>query len=228
MADPYQILGVDRDATDEEIKRAYRKLAKQYHPDANPGDAYAAKKMQEINDAYDQIKNPEKYRGQGTGSQGHNPYGQSGYGGYGGYGYGPFGGGYYQQQRSYGQKYADPHMQAAYNYILYRRYREALNVLTQMNGVRDAAWYYLSALASQGVGNQVTALEHMRKAVFMEPDNQEYLSALDRMEHGTDAYRRQAGNFQGFDVRSNPCTAMCLCYLCNQICPGFGYWLLCC
>ena len=63
MADPYQILGVSPDASDEEIKRAYRKLAKKYHPDANPGDEYAAKKMQEINDAYDRIKNPEKNQG---------------------------------------------------------------------------------------------------------------------------------------------------------------------
>ena len=200
MADPYQILGVDRDASDEEIKRAYRRLAKQYHPYANPGDEYAAKKMQEVNDAY----------------------GQSG-----GYGYDPFGG-YYQQRRSYNQKYADSHMQAAYNYILYRRYREALNVLAQMNRVHDADWYYLSALANQGVGNQVTALEHMRKAVSMDPSNQEYLNALDRMEHGGDTYRQQAGNFRGFDIRSNPCASICLCYLCNQMCPGMGWWLLCC
>ena len=222
MVDPYQILGVDRDASDEEIMRAYRRLAKQYHPDANPGDEYAAKKMQEVNDAYDRIKNPEKYRGPGAGSQGYDPYGQSG-----GYGYDPFGG-YYQQRRSYNQKYADSHMQAAYNYILYRRYREALNVLAQMNSVHDAAWYYLSALANQGVGNQVTALEHMRKAVSMDPGNQEYLDALDRMEHGGDDYRRQAGNFRGFDIRSNPCASICLCYLCNQLCPGMGWWLLCC
>ena len=223
MADPYQILGVDRNASDEEIKRAYRKLAKKYHPDANPGDESAAKKMQEINDAYDRIKNPEKNQGPGGGSQGYNPYGQ----GYGSYGYGPFGGYYQQQNRSYNQKYADSHLQAAYNYILYRRYREALNVLSQFEGVKGAEWYYLSALANQGVGNQVTALEHMRKAVSMDPGNQEYLNALDRMEHGGDAYRRQAGNFQGFDLKMNPCTSLCLCYLCNRICPGMG-WIFCC
>ena len=222
MADPYQILGVDRDATDEEIKRAYRRLAKQYHPDANPGDEAAAKKMQEINDAYDQIKNPEKYHGPASGgTQGYNPYGQTGYG------YGPFGG-YYQQRQSYNQKYADSHLQAAYNYILYRRYREALNVLAQFEGVKGAEWYYLSALANQGVGNQVTALEHMRKAVSMDPGNQEYLNALDRMEHGGDTYRRQAGNYQGFGLNMNPCAALCLCYACNQLCPGMGYWWLCC
>ena len=221
MADPYQILGVSPDASDEEIKRAYRRLAKQYHPDANPGDEYAAKKMQEINDAYDRIKNPEKYKGPASGGgQGYNPYGQS-------YGYDPFRG-YYQQRQSYGQRYADSHLQAAYNYILYRRYREALNVLAQFEGVKGAAWYYLSALANQGVGNQVTALEHMRKAVSMEPDNQEYLNALDRMEHGGDAYRRQAGNFQGFNLGMNPCATVCLCMLCNRICPGMGYYFLCC
>ena len=215
MSDPYQVLGVDRNATDEEIKRAYRKLAKQYHPDANPGDAYAAKKMKEINDAYDQIKNPEKYRSRTSGGQGYDPYGQTGYDGY---GYGPFGG-YYQQQ-SRGPKYADSYLQAAYTYILYRRYREALNALDQYTGTRGAEWYYLSALANQGIGSQVTALEHMRKAVSMDPGNQEYLSALDRMEHGGDTYRRQAGNFQGFDLRMNPCTSLCLCWMCNQICPG--------
>ena len=57
--DPYKVLGVSRDASDEDIKRAYRQLAKKYHPDLNPGDKVAAQKMQEVNAAYEQIKNPE-------------------------------------------------------------------------------------------------------------------------------------------------------------------------
>ena len=71
--DPYKVLGVSRDATDDEIKRAYRALAKKFHPDLNPGDQEAARKMQEVNEAYDQIKNPEKYAQQTN--PGGNPYG---------------------------------------------------------------------------------------------------------------------------------------------------------
>ena len=84
--DPYSVLGVSRNASEEEIKKAYRKLAKQYHPDLHPGDPAAARKMNEINNAYEMIKNPEKaayqqqtYRQQA--SYGHTDYGQPGSGG---------------------------------------------------------------------------------------------------------------------------------------------------
>jgi len=62
MNDPYAVLGVSRDASEDEIKAAYRRLAKKYHPDLNPGDEAAAAKMKEINAAYDQIKNPAAYK----------------------------------------------------------------------------------------------------------------------------------------------------------------------
>lgn len=57
--DPYSVLGLTPDASDEEVKRAYRALAKKYHPDMNPGDQHAAEMMNRINAAYDQIKNPQ-------------------------------------------------------------------------------------------------------------------------------------------------------------------------
>lgn len=60
--DPYEVLGVSRGASEDEIKQAYRRLAKQYHPDLHPGDAACAKKMNEINEAYDLLKNPQAYQ----------------------------------------------------------------------------------------------------------------------------------------------------------------------
>lgn len=78
ISDPYAVLGVPRTASKEEIKKAYRTLAKKYHPDLHPNDAAAAEKMNEINQAYDMINNPSKYRQTQTG------YGYSGYGNYSG------------------------------------------------------------------------------------------------------------------------------------------------
>ena len=203
IEDPYRVLGVSPDASDEEIKKAYRQLAKKYHPDANPGDEQAAKRMQEINAAYEQIKNPQKAAGSGA---------AGGYG-YGGYGYGAYGG-----QQSYagqGTNYA----QSAMQYIRFGRFREALQALSNVpQGERDPYWYYVSALANNGVGNQVTALEHIRRAVSMDPGNPTYLHTLEVIEHGGDAYRQRAGEYRGFSGDGPACSSPCLWCFLMQLC----------
>ena len=87
MIDPYKVLGISPGASEEEIKKAYRQKAKQYHPDLHPGDQEAARKMNEVNEAYDMLKNPEKYERQKAREQqqsyyrstyGNNGYSQSG------------------------------------------------------------------------------------------------------------------------------------------------------
>ena len=136
--DPYKVLGLSPDASDEEGKRAYRTLAKKYHPDLNPGDQEAARKMQQVNEAYDQIKNPEKYARQGASSGGAGSYGSP----FGGFGYDPFGG--YQQGRASADQ-GDQYQTSAEQYIRFHRWQEALNALENSRN-RDARWYYLLSL----------------------------------------------------------------------------------
>ncbi len=234
ISDPYKVLGVSPDASDEEIKRAYRKLAKKYHPDMNPGnEEEAAKKMNEINAAYDQIKNPEKaqqeaYRQQGAGGYGGsygNPYGNP-FGGYGD----PFSA-WYEAQRRQQEEYnrtTPPEMQAARNYINYGRYTEAINALSGTAAAdRTAQWYYLSALANSGAGNRMTALDHARRAVQMEPNNAQYRQVLEQLQQTGRVYQQRQ---QGYPMRldlSKICLALCLCNACGGYCCnpfGFGYY----
>ena len=58
--DYYQILGISKDSSAEDIKKAYRKLARKYHPDLNPGDKEAETKFKEINEAQEVLSDPEK------------------------------------------------------------------------------------------------------------------------------------------------------------------------
>lgn len=112
MRDPYEVLGIPQGASDDEIKAAYRKLAKKYHPDLNGGSAEAEAKMKEVNEAYNILI---KHKGTGGAQSGYggysNPYGGSSYGGssyggsYGGYGQSGYGQGGYGSSGQYGGGY---------------------------------------------------------------------------------------------------------------------------
>ena len=100
--DPYKVLGVSRDATQDEIKKAYRKMAKLYHPDLHPDDPQANQKMNDVNTAYDMLMNPDKYEAQRARERAYSnsSYGRSSYGGSYSGTYGSSQQGQYRQYRS--------------------------------------------------------------------------------------------------------------------------------
>lgn len=212
MLDPYKILGVPRNASDEEIKKAYRRLSRKYHPDANinnPNKAQAEEKFKEVQQAYEQIMKEREY-------------GSDSFGGY-DTGYGGFGG---QNNSSYQDEEAI-RRQAAANYIQNGYYQEALNVLSSL-AQRNGQWYYLSAMANMGAGNNVNALNHIREAVRLEPDNMQYRMLLNRMEGGGTWYQEQQNPFGGMPVAGDSfCMKLCIANaLCSLCCPGSG--IICC
>lgn len=204
MRDPYEVLGVPRGASDEEIKAAYRRLAKKYHPDMNPDDPRAAEKMNEINAAYDAIKDgtANSYGGGSGGSGWSNAGSWGGYGGWGGY-----------QQQSIRSEY-----QAAMNFINSGHFQEALNALSGVpTAERDGNWYYLSAVANAAMGNRVTALEYARTAVRMDPNNYQFLRLVQELESGGPVYSSYRRNYPNVGTGSW-CLDMLLCNLCCNPC----------
>ncbi len=237
MSDPYQVLGISSTATDEEVKAAYRRLAKQYHPDRNNGSAEAEKKMMQINDAYAEIMDIRKNGGHSTrsGSSSSSGY-QNGYsnsygGGANGYGnpYNDFFGGFWGQgYGSSGQaRQGAPQFAMVRQYLSSGRYHEAMQLLQSMSD-GSAEWYYLAGRAHQGMGDDIAALNYARQAANMEPMNMEYTSFVRELTQGGNEYRRQGTDFGGVAncLCSNPCLT---CMLFNLCCGGSGCgWRFCC
>lgn len=202
MIDPYKVLGVSPGATQEEIKKAYRRKAKEYHPDLHPNDPDAARKMNEINEAYEMLQNPEKFKsrqeeeqrrqqartsygGYGHGSQRSSNQGYGRYEGTGGW-YSDFGGFDFEDLFSFGftkQYDTTPYPQPGDPDDLVRaiyavnsgRFADAIMILSQMtSNYRNARWYYVSAVAYNGVGDTLRALDLLQRAIQMDQSNPIY------------------------------------------------------
>ncbi len=256
MSDPYQVLGVSRDASDDEIKKAYRNLSRKYHPDANinnPNKDKAEEMFKLVQQAYEQIIYERQHPysssyggghayGQASGSSSYHgsSYGgttykeREGYGGYGDF-WGDFWSQFTQEAGGAGagsgsasgqNSYTDEEtirMRAAANYINSRHYREALNVLSEIQQ-RSAQWYYYSALSNAGLGNNVAALQDAQTALRMEPNNLQYQMLVQRLQSGSSWYEAQQNPYGGMSSSTgNWCLRMCLLNLfLNLLCGGGG------
>ncbi len=210
IQDPYKVLGLSYGASDKEVTKAYRKLVKKYHPDLHPDDKMAAKKMREINEAYDQIKS-------GNVNQ-----------------YGTYNNTEYNKSTNYTNTYNNStsynnnnntynsedinRYQAATHFISLGRYREALKILSEIQD-KTARWYYLSSIANYYTGNRITALNHAKMAVQMEPNNLEYQRLLQQIQNRGNTYKVQSQNYGSPTSVSDICFWACFANaICNCCC----------
>ena len=211
MRDPYEVLGASPSASDEEVKRAYRDLARKYHPDNyvdNPLADLAQEKMKEINEAYDAITKGAASSAQNRNNT-YNAYGRSaGYNHAGSY------------QTSQNPTYAKIRQNINLGNIVVAE--EQLNAIA----TRDAEWYYLSAIANFNLGNRITAMEHIQRAISMQPNNPEYQRVYAQMQNGGNMY----SNFnQVFTMNMGTSARLCLSVIAaNIMCRYCGMPFICC
>lgn len=184
---PYDILGVSPDATDEEVKKAYRTLSKKYHPDANIHSEFQeeyTEKFKQVQNAYKTIMDSRKHGFQNQsygGSQTYTQYTNSDQG-------------IYQQ---------------AAQYINAGRFQDALNILEQIKN-KQGLWFYYSAIAMNGIGNHMTALEYAQTAVQFEPNNIQYLFLLQQLQSSQRQYRTYQQSYGTPYQAANCCYSLLL------------------
>lgn len=196
MTDPYKVLGVSPNASDDEVKTAYREMARKYHPDSyanNPLADLAAEKMKEINEAYDMITSQRKNAGGAGGSRAYSGNNSGGY------------------SSGAPSQFADIRRM-----VQNGRSEDASELLDGIPaGRRDAEWYFLkgSVLYTRGWLDQ--AYRHMTQAVNMAPGNAEYRAALNQM-----MWQRNNGTNPnaGGQYRTAPSAAGCSgCDMCSSL-----------
>lgn len=206
MRDPYEVLGVPSTASDDEVKKAYRNLARKYHPDNyhdNPLADLAQERMKEINEAYEAVQSQRKAQRSGGYSASGAGYG-TGYGGYQSAYQGPYQGSYQGSSR-------------------YQRVRMAissgdLNLAEELLNAQtnhDAEWNFLKGAICYRRGWLDEARRYYQTAVTMAPDNPEYQRALDILEGRGAAYRPDGyGSVTTGTCGNSDCLRLCGATLC--------------
>lgn len=192
MQNPYEVLGIKEGASQEEIKAAYREQVKKYHPDKhqdNPLYELAQEKLQEINEAYEQLsKNPS----------GGNIYGKAG------------GSGQRTAYRSDNTPFAEVRR------MIDRGNLSGADAILQQTQAKDAEWFFLSGMLSLRKGWYDDAMAKVQQAISMDPQNLEYQTARNHILSTANGYRTTAYG-RGYTTDDELCQCM-QCYCCTNIC----------
>lgn len=202
MTDPYKVLGVSRDASDDEIKKAYRELARKYHPDNYAGSPLAdlaGEKMKEINTAYSEIQKARAAASSGEGS-----YSEGTYGG-----------------RTYTGENAEDFRRIR-EMINAGRYADADLMLNSLSAAaRNAEWNFLKGCVLAQKNWYYDAQRYFETACYMDPSNQEYRNALNsiraRAQQYGGGYRTSTG---GGMSACDMCTGLMCADCCCECCGG--------